>query len=111
MDAEINPVEWLKLTKEAGVAIAFLVVICWFLRNIVIWFGQQIIIPVRDRLLSRLERFFDKSEETMDTLLVNVNQVSDQLKLQNSALLRIEQQGCGGNAPTRKPDAQIRPVG
>jgi hypothetical protein len=107
---EGNPVEWIGLVKEFGVTIAVMAAMALAIRSVSVWFGAQIVIPLRDRLLVRLERFFDKTESSMDTLTDNVRSVSSHMEAQTAMLKRIEELGCGQPPQGRRPDTRIQPA-
>jgi hypothetical protein len=107
---EDDPVEWIGLLKEFGVTLSVLVAVALAIRSVAVWFGAQIVIPLRDRLLARMERFFDKTEGSMDTLTENVREVSSHMAAQTAMLKRIEEQGCARPPEVRKPDTRIQPV-
>jgi hypothetical protein len=107
---EDSPVEWIGLLKEFGVTLTVLAALGLAIRSVAVWFGTQIVIPLRDRLLARMERFFDKTESSMDTLTDNVRSVSSHMEAQTAMLKRIEEQGCGQPPQGRRPDTRIQPV-
>jgi len=104
-------VDWTQAVRDLGLPVVELIAIAFGIWKVGTWIGgrvgffsdwfaREIVIPVRDRFLGRLDRFFDRTEATMDALTANVQTVSTHMELQTGILRRIEQQGCGQRQTT-----------
>jgi hypothetical protein len=86
--------EWFQfiysIAKDFGVPVAILVVFVLGVWLLMRWFGAQIVIPIRDTILARVVRFFDKLEGTLDALTHNVESVSGHMEVQTAILQRVE---------------------
>src|SRR4051812_28216228 len=84
--------DWLQIGKDFGTNAVVLVALGVAIWRVMVWFGREIIIPVRDRLLTRLEQFFDGLDVTLNTLTENVGVVSVHMQAQTRSLERLESQ-------------------
>ncbi len=57
---------WANIFVNLGLGGGLLLFICWGIYKIVAWIGPNVIIPLRERLLARLDMFFAKLEKNLD---------------------------------------------
>lgn len=81
---------WLEIAKTFGVTACVLAAFMFGAWKIVRWVGQELVIPLRDRFILRLEMFFSKLETTIAKIDTNVEAVTENLEQQTTSLKLIE---------------------
>lgn len=105
--------EALKTAKEFGVSTVLLFFTFWSIRGVVIWCGTQLLVPVRDSLITDSKAFFRDTSKTLAELATGVGQVRDCLQDLGGLIDHIDRVGCarheqgGADLPTI-PETRIR---
>jgi cell shape-determining protein MreC len=87
MDAQTStPDVWITLLNNFGVPSAMLFLITFGMWKVLRWSGLNLIIPIRDNLVFRMGKFFDKLETAMDSVVTNVEKLTNYQAHQTSTL-------------------------
>lgn len=83
-------VNWLQLLQTFGLAVAILIAMGTALWRITSWSAREIVIPLRDKAVSRFTLFLDHIETTVSKLDINVDTVTNNLRAQTDALKQLQ---------------------
>lgn len=91
MLAQAATFDWLHIVQSLGIPAAILIFLGWVGWKAGRWIGAEVVIPARDKLLSRFFAFLDKIEQTVAKLDVNVDAVTSNLEQQTVSLRAIRE--------------------
>jgi hypothetical protein len=69
--------DWVSIVANLGIPATILMALGIAFWRILAWVGREIIIPMRDRLLTRLTGFFDRVDDALETLTSHMKQQTD----------------------------------
>lgn len=76
----ISDIDFVHLFTTVGLPTAALVAIGYAAWRFLGWFGREIIIHLRDRLVSRLTGFFDRVDTSLDSVTAHMQQHTEALR-------------------------------
>lgn len=88
-------VDWVSVLQTFGLAVTIIFFIGVALWRFGKWFGAEIVVPVRDKLLMRLIAFLDSIETTVKKVDINVDSVTGNLGQQTAALQSLQETNVG----------------
>lgn len=72
MLAQASPSDWTGVIKEVGVMGAVLIAVAYAIARITVWISKELVLPLRDKVISRLMGFLDK----LETAILEVNRTA-----------------------------------
>lgn len=80
----------LDLVRTVGVPVAVLAVFSWAIWKILIWVGTEVVIPVRDKLISKAVAVMDQMSVTLATMSASLERITEQLERVEELSKRFE---------------------
>lgn len=93
-----STVDWITLLQTFGLAVVILIAIGLAIWRLSKWTGKEVVIPLRDQVISRFLAFLSKIENTVSKLDTNVDRVTNNLEKQTTALEHLESLGTTSGA-------------
>jgi hypothetical protein len=82
---------WLiELVKTVGVPVATLATLCYAIWMVLIWVGREVVIPVRDKLLTKGATVLDRMDSSIQSLQSLMENMSEKIERSLAGLERIE---------------------
>lgn len=82
--------DWIEIGRSFGIPVAVMSVMIWGVWCIIKWIGTELIIPLRNTLVSKGIVLFDKVEKTLDTLDKNISEIVVGMETYNKILINLE---------------------
>lgn len=82
--------DWIEIGRSFGIPVAVMAVMMFGMWSLARWIGTELIIPLRNTIVSKALVLFDKVEKTLDTLDKNINDIVEGMETYNKILLNLE---------------------
>jgi hypothetical protein len=82
--------DWIEIGRSFGIPVAVMAVMMFGVWSLARWIGTELIIPLRNTIVSKAIVLFDKVEKTLDTLDKNISEVVSGMETYNKVLSNLE---------------------
>lgn len=83
--------DWMNLMQAFGLPVTILFAVGLGLWRVIVWAGREIAIPLRDRVIVRMEQFLDRLDTALREISESFAILRESAERQNRILRHIEQ--------------------